>query len=112
MDFFSFIGTIALTIPGYLVGAKKRLNVLGITILSFMIAISGVAMKNVIISRVLAAFLDIQTNLVIISILLLSVILWLHYKNYTLLRRLLVTANTISLAAFSMTVLRSDLPII
>lgn len=51
MDFFSFIGTIALTIPGYLVGAKKRLNVLGITILSFMIAISGVAMKNVIISR-------------------------------------------------------------
>lgn len=103
MDVFSILGTIAFTISGYLVGVRKRLDVLGIIILSLMTAVGGGIMRDVIVGRVPLVFHESLPLLVIAQTLLIGVLLRLHQRDYGLLRRLFVVADSIGLVAFSMT---------
>lgn len=41
MDSFSLVGTMAFAFSGYLVGARKQLDLLGLVILSLLTAVGG-----------------------------------------------------------------------
>lgn len=103
MDVFSILGTIAFTISGYLVGVRKRLDVLGIIILSLMTAVGGGIIRDAIVGRVPLVFHENLPLLVIAETLLIGVLLRLHQREYGFLRRLFVIADSIGLVAFSMT---------
>ena len=103
MDWISGLGTVAFTFSGYLVGVKKRLDLLGILIVALLTAIGGGIIRDVMVHRVPLVFYD-YTNVVIISVtLLLSWIAGLHRRESPVFHKMFIIADSLGLVAFSIT---------
>jgi uncharacterized membrane protein YeiH len=103
MDWISGIGTVAFTFSGYLVGVKKRLDLLGILIVALLTAIGGGIIRDVMVHRVPLVFYD-YTNVVIIAVtLLLSWLAGLHRRESQAFYKLFIIADSLGLVAFSIT---------
>jgi len=103
MDWISGIGTVAFAFSGYLVGVKKRLDLLGIVIVALLVAIGGGMIRDVLVHRVPVVFYD-YTNLIIIAVtLFLSWVAGLHKLESRVFYRLFVIADSLGLVAFSIT---------
>lgn len=100
MQVIQIIGTAAFVISGYLVGYKKRLDVLGVVIVSLLTAIGGGMTRDALISRVPLIFRDNLTLTVIFVTLLIAVFLRLQ-KRDDAQGDIFVIADAIGLAAFS-----------
>ncbi|MBV8049492.1 MAG: trimeric intracellular cation channel family protein [Paludibacterium sp.] len=103
MEWISAIGTVAFAFSGYLVGVKKRLDLLGILIVALLTGIGGGIMRDVLVHRVPLVFYD-YTNVVIIAItLLLSWLTGLHKRESQTFYRAFIVADSLGLVAFSIT---------
>ncbi|POZ61500.1 hypothetical protein C2I19_13420 [Chromobacterium alticapitis] len=103
MEWFSAIGTAAFAFSGYLVGIRKRLDLLGIAIVSLLTAIGGGIIRDVLVNRVPLVFFD-YTNLAIIAgTVLLAWLAGLHRRRSRALEGLFVFADSLGLVAFSLT---------
>ncbi|WP_252346065.1 MULTISPECIES: trimeric intracellular cation channel family protein [unclassified Paludibacterium] len=103
MEWISAIGTVAFAFSGYLVGVKKRLDLLGILIVALLTGIGGGIIRDVLVHRVPVVFYD-YTNVVIISItLLLSWMTGLHKRESQTFYRAFIVADSLGLVAFSIT---------
>lgn len=87
------IGTVAFTVAGYLVGVRKRLDLLGIVIVALLTAIGGGIIRDVLLSRTPRVFIDATPIFLIIAALLASLLLKLHTRNTGMLNRLFIVAD-------------------
>ena len=103
MEWFAVIGTIAFTLSGYLLGVRKHLDLLGITIVALLTAIGGGVIRDVLVSRVPVVFYEYNALAVIAGTLFCAWALRLHSRENTTFGRLFIVADSIGLVAFSMT---------
>jgi uncharacterized membrane protein YeiH len=100
-DWLYLIGTASFTISGYLIGAQKRFDVLGIVILALLTAIGGGMIRDVLLNHIPRVFIDNSPFVTIFSTLLLAWTIKLQQKNKGMLRKLFIVADSIGLVAFS-----------
>lgn len=102
-DILSIIGTAAFAISGYLVGFRKRLDVLGVVIVALLTAVGGGVIRDMLVGQIPRVFWE-NTALVVIFITLLgSWLLDLQHQHRRALATWFIVADAIGLAAFSIT---------
>jgi uncharacterized membrane protein YeiH len=102
LEFLYLIGTASFTFSGYLIGARKRFDLLGIIILALLTAIGGGIIRDVLINRIPRVFIDISPFYTIASTLVLAWLIKLQNNNTRVLRKLFIVADSIGLVAFSL----------
>lgn len=103
MDWISAIGTVAFAFSGYLVGVKKRLDLLGILIVALLTGIGGGILRDVLVHRVPLVFYDYTNVAIIAATLLLSWLARLHRRESQTFNGLFIVADSLGLVAFSIT---------
>ena len=101
LDWLYVIGTISFTISGYLIGARKRFDLLGIVILSLLTAIGGGVIRDVLVNRIPLVFFDMSAGYSIFGTLAFAWLIKLNRQNTQFLSRLFIVADSIGLVAFS-----------
>ena len=102
-EFIQIIGTAAFAVSGYLVGFRKRLDVLGVVIVALLTAVGGGMIRDAMVGRIPLVFTDNQALLVIFAALLGSWLLRLQKRRRKELLAAFILADAIGLAAFSIT---------
>ncbi|KAF0814238.1 hypothetical protein IGB42_01137 [Andreprevotia sp. IGB-42] len=100
-DWLYLIGTAAFTVSGYLIGARKQFDLLGVIILALLTAIGGGMIRDVLVGRTPRIFLDAEPLYTIFGTLALVWLIKLHQRNKGLLLKLFIVADSIGLVAFS-----------
>ena len=102
MDGFSLVGTMAFAFSGYLVGARKQLDLLGLVILSLLTAVGGGMVRDALIGDPPRVFFDNTAPLVALGTLTVAWLFGLHRKESRLINRLFIISDSIGLVAFSL----------
>lgn len=98
-----WIGTVAFAFSGFLVGARKRLDIVGIFILCMMTANGGGALRDVLVGRIPLVLQNSSPFLIAFGVMLLGWALRLHHKESIENHKLFVLSDAIGLVAFSVT---------
>lgn len=98
-----FIGTVAFAFSGFLVGARKRLDIVGIFILCMVTANGGGALRDVLVNRVPLVLQNSTPFIISFVVMLLGWALCLHNKQSVENHKLFVLSDAIGLVAFSVT---------
>lgn len=100
-EWIGIVGTIAFAISGYLVAARKQLDLLGVIILALLTAIGGGMIRDTLISRLPAVFSD-NTPVIVIALTIVSAwVIQLHRQDEASSGRVFVIADSLGLVAFS-----------
>ena len=102
-DLIHIIGTAAFAISGYLVGVRKRLDLLGVLILALLTAVGGGIMRDAIVGRIPLVFTQNTAWIVIGITLLLAWLLKLQHSQKRKLAAVFLLADSIGLVAFTIT---------
>ncbi|MBE9610784.1 trimeric intracellular cation channel family protein [Chitinilyticum piscinae] len=100
-DWLYFIGTVSFTVTGYLIGARKQFDLLGVCILALLTAIGGGMIRDVLVNSVPRIFLDASPLYTIFATLALAWLLKLERLDSHRLQRVFIVADSIGLVAFS-----------
>ena len=106
MDLFfiaDVIGIIAFAISGYLVGIRNNLDLLGILISSFLTALGGGIVRDVILNSTPFTFREYYPASTVLIVLALAIIFKLYEKQDVERKLIFVISDTIGLVAFSIT---------
>lgn len=103
MYYASLIGGIAFGISGYLVGAKKNLDWMGLLILSFLTANGGGILRDVLVDRTPVILLSNEPFLVALGVTFLGSLLKLGHRRSVEDRWFFVISDAIGLVAFAIT---------
>ena len=95
------IGTVSFALSGFLVGSRKKLDLLGIAIVSMLTAFGGGLVRDVICGRIPNALRGPAPILLVSGTVVLAVLLRLHRRGEIESSRFFVLADAIGLAAFS-----------
>lgn len=102
-DIIHIIGTIAFALAGYLVGARKHLDILGVLIATFLTAMGGGMIRDVLISRTPVAFVE-NTALIVTSLtLFIAWLLKVQNNQRRVLAAAFIWADSLGLVAFTIT---------
>lgn len=99
----NIIGTVAFAVSGYLVGFRKRLDILGVVIVALLTAVGGGMMRDALIGHIPMIFKSNTALWTIFITLLLSWAFHLQYQRHRVLAIWFVVADALGLAAFSLT---------
>jgi len=97
------IGTIAFTISGFFVGARNKLDLLGILITTFLTALGGGIIRDITVDRVPLTFIQTTPTLIVIFVLVLLIIFKFHKRNSIENKALFMLSDSIGLVSFSVT---------
>ncbi len=106
MDLFfiaDIIGIIAFAISGYLVAVRNQLDLLGVLISSFLTALGGGIVRDVILDTTPFTFREYYPATTVLVVLTLSFIFQLYKKEELERKLFFVISDTIGLVAFSIT---------
>lgn len=106
MDLFfvaDIIGIIAFAISGYLVAVRNELDLLGVLISSFLTALGGGILRDVILDTTPFTFREYYPATTVLAVLALSFIFHLNKKKEIERKLFFVISDTIGLVAFSIT---------
>ncbi len=106
MDLFfiaDIIGIIAFAISGYLVAVRNELDLLGVLISSFLTALGGGILRDVILDTTPFTFREYYPATTVLVVLTLSFLLQLNRKKEIERKFFFVISDTIGLVAFSIT---------
>lgn len=95
------IGTVSFAISGYLVGSRKRLDLLGIAMVSMLTAFGGGLVRDVICGRIPNSLRSPAPILLVSGTVVLAVLLRLHKRGEIERSRFFILADAIGLVAFS-----------
>lgn len=101
-DWLYLIGTASFTISGYLIGARKHFDLLGVMILALLTAIGGGMIRDVLVARMPRIFIDDSPLYIIFATLALAWLIKLHRRNSGMLYKLFIVADSVGLVAFSL----------
>ncbi|MCS4534596.1 trimeric intracellular cation channel family protein [Neisseria montereyensis] len=102
-EIIHMIGTAAFAMSGYLVGVRKRLDLLGVLITSILTAVGGGIIRDAIIGRIPLAFTHNTAWWVIGVTLLLSWLFKLQQSKKRELAAVFLLADSLGLVAFTIT---------
>ncbi|EGZ48591.1 MULTISPECIES: trimeric intracellular cation channel family protein [Neisseria] len=102
-EIIHIIGTAAFALSGYLVGVRKRLDMLGVLILALLTAVGGGIMRDAIIGRIPLVFTQNTAWVVIGITLLLAWLFKLQKSRKRELAAVFVWADSLGLVAFTIT---------
>ena len=102
-DLIHIIGTAAFAISGYLVGVRKRLDMLGVLIVSLLTAIGGGMMRDVMVGRIPVVFTQYTALIVIAVTLMLAWLFALQKRKKRVLAAAFLLADSLGLVAFTIT---------
>lgn len=102
MDWLFLIGTAAFSVSGYLIGVKKRFDLLGVLIVAVLTAIGGGVIRDVLLNRIPVIFFDESSVWVIVATLVVSRAASLHKVYGAGMHRLFIVCDSIGLIAFSL----------
>lgn len=106
MDLFfiaDIIGIIAFAISGYLVAVRNELDLLGVLISSFLTALGGGILRDVILDTTPFTFREYYPASTVLVVLALSFVFQLNHKKEIERKFFFVISDTIGLVAFSIT---------
>lgn len=97
------VGIISFTISGYVVSVKEKLDLLGVTVISFISAFGGGFIRNISISEIPYIFIEIYPLIVSFLTILLAYIFEIHKIKVDKLNNniLFIIGDSIGLVAFS-----------
>jgi len=99
----SLTGSIAFALSGFLVGARNKLDWMGLFILAFLTANGGGILRDVMTDRPLSILLSNEPFLVALSVVVIAGLLKLHHKDAIENLWLFVAADAVGLVAFAIT---------
>lgn len=97
------IGTAAFAVSGYLVGYRKRLDILGVIIVALLTAVGGGMMRDALIGQIPVIFKNNSALWTIFITLIISWLCHLQFQRHRVLLIWFVAADALGLAAFSLT---------
>jgi len=106
MDLFfiaDIIGIIAFALSGYLVGIRNNLDLLGILISSFLTALGGGIVRDVILNSTPFTFREYYPATTVLIVLAIAIIFKVYEKQDVERKLIFVISDTIGLVAFSIT---------
>jgi len=106
MDLFfvaDIIGIIAFAISGYLVGIRNNLDLLGILISSFLTALGGGIVRDMLLHKTPFTFIEYYPASTVLIVLALAFVFKIYKKQDVERKFIFVISDTIGLVAFSVT---------
>ena len=106
MDVFSLasiIGTVAFAFSGFLVGVHKKLDVMGVFILSMLTANGGGALRDVLANKTPAVLTDLTGFYMVLGVCVVSYVFRLGRYATVEKSRVFVLSDALGLVAFSLT---------
>ncbi len=97
------IGIIAFTLSGYLVAVRNKLDLLGVLIASFLTALGGGVVRDVILNTTPFTFREYYPASTVLVVLILAIIFKVYKKKEIERKLVFVISDTIGLVAFSIT---------
>ncbi|MCO6504285.1 MAG: trimeric intracellular cation channel family protein [Snodgrassella sp.] len=99
----NIIGTAAFAVSGYLVGYRKRLDILGVIIVALLTAVGGGMMRDALVGKIPVIF---KNNSALWTIFITLIVSWgchMQSQRHHMLLSWFVAADALGLAAFSLT---------
>jgi uncharacterized membrane protein YeiH len=96
-----YIGIIAFAMSGFFVAARNRLDLLGVLIATFLTALGGGIIRDVIVGRVPFTFTHNYPALIVIILLTLLIIFKFHKRGSIENKSLFILSDSIGLVSFS-----------
>jgi len=94
------IGIIAFSINGFLIGVKKRLDLLGIVLSAYLTALGGGIIRDILANKEIFAFKNTYASLIVLFVILTGLVFKLYKFNLEN-NTLFVLSDAIGLASFS-----------
>ncbi len=101
LDTADFIGIASFALSGFYIATRDRLDLLGIFIASFLTALGGGIIRDIIVNKTSFTLSHSYPVLVVITVLFLSIVLKLHKRDKILKSNILVFSDSIGLISFS-----------
>lgn len=99
----SWVGSVAFALSGFLVGARKQLDVMGIFILAILTANGGGALRDVLIGKTPSVLTDMSAFLLVLTVVSIALAIKLHKNAHVEKHQLFLLSDAVGLAAFSVT---------
>ncbi|MEJ2414290.1 MAG: TRIC cation channel family protein [Sulfurimonas sp.] len=96
-----YIGIIAFAMSGFFVGVRNHLDFLGVLISTFLTALGGGIIRDVIVDRVPFTFSHTYPALIILSVMTLMIIFKFHRRDSIENKLLFIVSDSIGLVSFS-----------
>lgn len=106
MDIFfisSLIGTVAFALSGFLVGVAKKMDLMGVFILSMLTANGGGAIRDILVNQTPKILTDLSGFTIVLIVFIAAMLLRLHRYSKIEANSLFVLCDALGLAAFSIT---------
>lgn len=101
LEVAEIIGTIAFALSGFYVAVKEKLDLLGIFIASFLTALGGGLVRDMLCDRPPYTFTHLMPSILVIAVILLSTLLKLHLKGEIEKKFYFIISDTLGLVSFS-----------
>lgn len=102
-EIIHIIGTVAFALAGYLVGARKRLDMLGVWICALLTAIGGGMIRDALIGRTPVVFVEYTAVAVIVATVMTARAFKLQNNQRRVLAEAFAWADSLGLVAFTIT---------
>lgn len=108
--FFDIIGTIAFAISGAILGCKKKMDILGVTVLGLVTALGGGFVRDLVLGINPPKMFQNSTNAIISTVFSILVFMFFYFrKNFqsrqviSFMNEFMIISDTIGLASFTIT---------
>ncbi len=98
-----YIGIIAFAMSGFFVGVRNKLDLLGILISTFLTALGGGIVRDVIVDRTPYTFSNNMPALIVLALMILLILFRFHKKDSIENKPIFILSDSIGLVSFSIT---------
>ncbi len=95
-----FIGIVAFSLSGFIIGARKNLDILGVLISSYLTALGGGVLRDIVAGRAIFAFSNIYPGLTVLIVIIVANYFKIHKKEIEN-KFIYILSDTIGLVSFS-----------
>lgn len=96
-----YIGIIAFSMSGFFVAIRNKLDLLGILISTFLTALGGGIIRDIVVNKVPFTFSHTYPSLMVLTVMILLIIFKFHKRNSLENKPLFILSDSIGLVSFS-----------
>ena len=96
-----YIGIIAFAMSGFFVGIRNKLDLLGILISTFLTALGGGIIRDILVDKTPFTFLHDYPAIIVLAVLILLILFKFHKRNSIENKPLFILSDSIGLISFS-----------
>ena len=102
-DIAEYIGIIAFSMSGFFVAIRNKLDLLGILISTFLTALGGGIIRDIVVDKTPSTFVSNLPAFLILFVILLMILAKFHKKNSVENKPIFILSDSIGLVSFSIT---------